>query len=389
MLLDEYPYFETIQTGMKIIVAPDKFKGSLTSFQACNSIAAGIKQVDKNTDVHSFPMADGGDGFAAVLQYYLQTQTIHCTTVDPLHRSMNASYQWDPTNKTAIIELAVASGLALLKEEERNPLLTSAFGTGLLINDAIRKGAEKIVLGLGGSATNDAGTGILKALGFVFLDANEKELRPSGGNLSLIQKIIAPDVIPPVIFDIACDVHNPLFGENGAAFIYAPQKGAGQREVLLLDEGLRHFHHIILKQTGKDIAHTPGAGAAGGIAVGLMAYFNVRIKKGVELVMAASRIEDAMHNADMIITGEGKIDRQSKEGKVVGSISELANQNNIPAIALCGSLQLDVLGVKQLGLSYASAICKEPSLLQSCIDNAAELLLQKASLVFLFYQRNY
>lgn len=371
---------------MKIIVAPDKFKGSLSSFQACNSIEAGIKQVDKYADVHSFPMSDGGDGFAAVLQYYLQTQTIDCTTVDPLNRNIKASYQWDETNKTAIIELAAASGLVLLKEEELNPLVTSTFGTGLLIDNAIAKGAKKILLGLGGSATNDAGTGILKALGFVFLDTNEKELQPCGGNLSLIQKIVVPDVMPDVIFEIACDVQNPLFGENGAAFIYAPQKGAEPREVLLLDEGLRHFNQIILQQTGKNTANLPGTGAAGGIAVGLMAYFNVQLKKGIEMVMTAGKIEDAMHDADMVITGEGKIDNQSKEGKVVGSIAALAKQNSIPAIGLCGSLQLDAFGVKQLGLDYASPICKEPSSLQTCIDNAAELLQQKASLAFLSYK---
>lgn len=371
---------------MKIVVAPDKFKGSLTSFEACNSIASGIKLADPNADVHCFPMADGGDGFAAVLKYYLQTQTIYCTAVDPLNRSINASYQWDEPNKTAIIELAVASGLVLLKDEERNPLLTSTFGTGLLINDAIEKGAKKILLGLGGSATNDAGIGILRALGFVFLDADEKELQPCGGNLSLIQRIIVPNVLPNVAFDIACDVQNPLYGQNGAAFTYAPQKGAGTNEALLLDQGLRNFHKILIQHTNKNIAGIPGTGAAGGIAAGLMGFFDVALKQGIEIVVAASGILNLIQNADIVITGEGKIDNQSKEGKVVGSIAALANQHNIPAVGLCGSLQLDVFGIKQLGLNYASAICKQPSSLQACIENASGLLEEKASIIFLLCQ---
>lgn len=368
---------------MKIVIAPDKFKGSLTSFEVCKSIEAGIKNVDKNVDVLSFPMADGGDGFASVLQHYLKTQTIFCKTVDPLSRSINGSYQWDELNKTAIIELAVASGLILLKDEEQNPLLTSTLGTGLLLSDAIKKGAKKIILGLGGSATNDAGTGILKGLGFTFLDAAGKELFPCGENLLLIENIIVPDVLPDITIEVACDVQNPLFGENGAAFIYAHQKGANDKEILLLDEGLKHFHEILFKQTKKRVADIPGTGAAGGIAAGLMGYFNVQLKKGVEIVIAASGIKDVLQNADIVITGEGKIDHQSKEGKVVERIAAIAKQNNIPAIALCGSLQLDVPGIQQLGLAYASAICKEPSSLQTCIDNAADLLKQKASVIFL------
>jgi glycerate kinase len=368
---------------MKVIIAPDKFKGSLTSFEVCKSIEAGIKPADRNAEVYSFPMADGGDGFAAVLQYYLKTQTIYCPTVDPLYRSIKGSYQWDELNQTAIIELAVASGLVLLKDEERNPLLTSTFGTGLLIKDAIEKGAKKIILGLGGSATNDAGTGILKALGFVFFDAGENELQPSGGSLALIQKIAAPSILPEITFDIACDVQNVLYGQNGAAFIYAPQKGAREMEVLQLDKGLKHFHEILFQQTGKKVADIPGTGAAGGIAAGLMGYFVVHLKKGTEMVIDASRIGDVIQHADIVFTGEGKIDDQSKEGKVVARIAALARQSSIPVIGLCGALQLDVAGIKQLGLSYASAICKEPSSLQTSINHASDLLEQKASLIFL------
>lgn len=371
---------------MKIIVAPDKFKGSLTSFEACKCIEAGIKQVDENADVHCFPMADGGDGFAAVMQYYLQTQTICCATVDPLNRTIDASYQWDEANKTAIIELASASGLALLKDDERNPLLTSSFGTGLLIQDAVRKGAEKIILGLGGSATNDAGTGILKAFGFAFLDADDNELESNGGNLLQMKRIIAPYTVPNIIFEVGCDVLNTMHGENGAAFIYAPQKGADRDAVVKLDNGLRNFHQVLLRQRGRDLANVPGAGAAGGVAVGLMAFFRVRLQKGIDMIVTASGIDAAMQHADLLITGEGMIDQQSKEGKVVGRISEFAKENNVPAIGLCGSLLLEASDLKQLGLSYASSICNGPSLVEGCIDNAARLLQEKTSVAFSFFK---
>ena len=209
---------------MKIVIAPDKFKGSLTSFQVCDAIASGIKQASKSAETFHFPMADGGDGFAEVMKYYLKTETVACQTVDPLGRDIKASYQWNAKSRTAIIEMAVASGLALLSEAEKSPLKTSTLGTGLLIKHAIGKGAKTIILGLGGSATNDAGIGILSALGFQFRNRRDNVLYPSGGNLSAIQKVSLPTLIAHVRFIIACDVQNVLHGPRGAAFVYAPQK---------------------------------------------------------------------------------------------------------------------------------------------------------------------
>ncbi|MEJ0103003.1 MAG: glycerate kinase [Bacteroidota bacterium] len=257
---------------MKIIIAPDKFKGSLTAFEVCTAIEAGIKTIDGNRDIFSFPMADGGDGFAAIMQYYLHTETIHCPAVDPLHRPIEASYQWNETTRTAIIEMAVTSGLVLLNDEERNPFLTSTYGTGLLIKDAIEKGAVKLLLGIGGSATNDGGTGILEALGFQLRDINGNLLTANGQNLLAIKKIIPP-VLPNIKFEIACDVQNVLYGINGASFVYAPQKGANEQQVKILDEGLHNLAGILLQQTGKDVADIPGTGAAGGIPASLMCFF--------------------------------------------------------------------------------------------------------------------
>ena len=329
---------------MKIIVAPDKFKGSLTSFEACKAISDGIKMANKNAEVIELPMADGGDGFASVLEYYLKTEPVYCDTVDPLGRNISAGYQWDVKTKTAIIEMAVASGLVLLKEEERNPLLTSTFGTGLLIKQAIEKGAKKIILGLGGSATNDGGTGILSALGFQLVGERGDLLKASGENLLSIRKIIRPSSVPQIEFEIACDVQNVLYGPQGAAYIYAPQKGANSEQVKSLDNGLKNLAGIIKEQTGKDISAIPGTGAAGGIAASLMAFFDVKMKKGTELIIEAGDIERKISGADLVITGEGKIDDQSGEGKVVGRIAALAKKYDIPCIGFCGITELDENG---------------------------------------------
>ncbi len=364
---------------MKIIIAPDKFKGSLTAFEVCTAIEAGIKNVNGNSEIFSFPMADGGDGFAAIMQYYLHTETIHCAAVDPLHRPIEASYQWNEKTKTAIIEMAVTSGLVLLKEDERNPLLTSTYGTGLLIKDAIEKGALKILLGIGGSATNDGGTGILEALGFQLKDSNGNLLEANGQNLLAIKKIVSP-VLPNIKFEIACDVQNVLYGVNGASFVYAPQKGANKQQVKILDEGLHHLADILLQQTGKDIADIPGTGAAGGIPVSLICFFDTTLKQGIDMIIDASGIYNEIHNADLVITGEGKIDKQSMDGKVIGTIAAIANEKNIPVIAFCGRLDLNKENIKGTGLSAAYVIGESLSIEES-MRNAGRLLKEKAATV--------
>jgi len=369
---------------MKIIVAPDKFKGSLTSFEACSAISMGIKRTNEKVELFEFPMADGGDGFASVLQYYLKTSTVVCDTVDPLGRHITASYQWDERNKTAIIEMAVASGLVLLKEDERNPLLTSSSGTGLLIKDAIEKGATKIILGLGGSATNDGGTGILSALGFQFVNESGILLQASGENLLLIRKIIIPSFLPPIKFDIACDVQNILYGSRGAAHVYAPQKGANNEQVVRLDKGLKNFADVLKEQTGKDISAIPGTGAAGGIAAGLLPFFNIQMRNGIELIINASQIEAQLSNADLVITGEGKIDDQSSSGKVVGNIAGLAKKYGIPCVGICGRMELNESDVKKLGLKKVIVIKDESMNEEEAIRNAFSLLEKKAEAILEF-----
>lgn len=367
---------------MKIIIAPDKFKGSLSSFEVCNAINKGFKETNRELEVKKFPMADGGDGFANVMQHYLHTTTVYCDTVDPLGRKITVSYQWDEKNRIAIIEMAAASGLVLLKESEHNPLATSTFGTGLMINDAISRGSANIVLGLGGSATNDAGTGILAALGFKFSDANDLVLQPSGENLLKIKKIIVPAYRPKVKIEIACDVQNVLFGRQGAAHVYAPQKGADYEQVENLEQGLINFAGVIKSETGKDISTIPGTGAAGGIAASLLAFFHVEMKKGIDMIVKTSNIKDQLNDADLVITGEGKIDEQSSEGKVVGSIAALAKQYGIPCVAVCGMLLLDENGIRNLGLKKVLAIQHNKITKEFAMKNAAGLLVKKAAGIF-------
>jgi glycerate kinase len=339
---------------MKIIIAPDKFKGSLTSLEACTAIEEGIRlRTGQNIEVIKFPMADGGDGFNSVLQHYFHTTRIEVETVDPLQRPIQASYQWNAREKIAIIEMATASGLVLVKEKERNPLLTSTYGTGILIKHAVAQGASRVILGLGGSATNDAGIGILAALGFRFINKAGEELTAVGGDLLKIDTIIPPATLPSVYFEIAADVENPLFGPMGAAYVYGPQKGADPEMVKQLDLGLQNMAAIIASKFGKQVATFPGSGAAGGIAAGLSAFFEVEMKKGVDLVLNANGLEKELNTATLIITGEGKIDNQSGSGKVVGTMAALAQKYAIPCIAFCGLLDASLTEVKDLGLKAA------------------------------------
>lgn len=357
-----------------VLIAADKFKGSLSTFQACQHIANGVQLADPGLGVQLFPVADGGDGFQQVMQYYLHTQTIFCETLDPLHRPMRASYQLDVKNKTAIIEMAVASGLVLLDETEKNPMITSTLGTGMLIKDAIDKGCTSIMLGLGGSATNDAGTGILQALGFIFLDQNGSKLNACGESLSRIHTIIMPGKVNQVQFIIATDVQHVLHGRAGAAFVFAAQKGATEAMIRNLDEGLVHFSNIIREHTGKNIDQAPGTGAAGGIAAGLMAFFPVEIRSGFDLVAKAGRMKQFMQSADLVITGEGRMDEQTLSGKVIAGVLAFAQEAGKPVIVCCGENTLDHTLLKAKGVIATYSLAERTANLDDAMRNAGSVL---------------
>lgn len=326
---------------MKVVIAPDKFKGSLTSFEVCQALEAAVKRIWPDAVVKNLPMADGGDGFAAVLKYYKDTASFGIESADALGRPIQANYEWSAADRLAIVEMAVASGLAMLNATELKPLEASTYGTGLLLKDAIEHGAHKIILGLGGSATTDGGAGILKALGFKMLDDAGNELAPGGGSLTTLKTIVPPPALPDIRIQVACDVSNVLYGPNGAAFIYGPQKGATPDEVQQLDRGLQQLAAVLEKSTGRHLSDIPGTGAAGGIAISLMSYFDVELIPGIELISEAAGLENQMKGANLVITGEGKIDAQTLQGKVVAKIVSQAGISGVPVLACCGVLEED------------------------------------------------
>mgnify|MGYP006272688945 CR=1 FL=1 len=327
---------------MKIIIAPDKFKGSIDSISLCNAIHKEIVSLYPDAEVLQFPLADGGDGFSQIIHHYVGTSPVSAQTTDPLGRSIVAKYQYSSANNTAFIEMASASGLALLAPAERNPDKTSTYGTGLLIRDAIARGATHIILGIGGSATTDGGIGMADALGFMFLDQQGDPLEPCGENMSLINEIIFPesDFLENIQFTIACDVKNPLFGPNGAAYVYGPQKGATPEQVKKLDEGLAHLDTLFMKFFGRSVAEQPGAGAAGGLGAGCDVFLGARLTPGIQYIIDHIELEKHIEEATLIITGEGMLDEQSIQGKVVGHVAEIAKKHKKPVHVICGQHQV-------------------------------------------------
>lgn len=315
---------------MKILICPDKFKGSLSAEKVCAAIKSGLLSVDDNFEITNHPMADGGDGSIEILKSLLKLSLIKIQTVDPLFRKIEANYYYN--KNAAFIELASASGIVLLSECERNPKMTSTLGTGLLIKDALDKGFKKIFLFIGGSATNDGGIGIAQALGYKFIDQEGNKLNPIGCNLSKIDRVDYEGIydFEEIEIDVLCDVTNPMFGEQGAAFVYAAQKGANSDDILTLDQGLRHFAKILKIQYQKDVDSLPGVGAAGAVGASLVGLLNANLQNGFDMLSKATRLASAIKNSELVITGEGKIDSTSFKGKVVGNVMDICNKYEVP-----------------------------------------------------------
>lgn len=366
---------------MKILLAPDKFRGSLTARQVCDAMTEGIRLVDPTAEIVALPLADGGEGTAEVLTDATNGRWHTVPVLDPLGRDIQAGFGISADGKTAFIEMAQASGLRLLAPTEYNPLRTSTYGTGQLIKHAIALGVEHIVLGIGGSATNDAGIGLAAALGWVFAGPSDQgdDLAPCGGSLKYIKAInapISPSVPKNVTISVACDVTNPLYGPNGAAAIYGPQKGASPDMVAELDDGLRNFAGIVYRDYGIDLAHIPGAGAAGGLGAGTLFFLNATLKEGVQLVMDEVQFDQHLAGTDLVLTGEGKTDRQTLQGKLLKGIADRANAANIPVVALCGTLALTPKEVAAAGLTAAFSILNRPQSLEEALQNAYEDVCQ-------------
>lgn len=324
---------------MKIVLAIDSFKGSLTSAEAEQAVKEGILARFPDCEVVCIPIADGGEGTLSVMME--ATQGTYRTTMahNPCMEKIETQYGISSDGQTAFIEMANISGLPLIDESRKNPMKTTTFGTGELIKDALEQGCTQFIVGIGGSATNDAGTGMLQALGFRFLDKEGKELGQGGEILPLIEAIDSTQSHPLLErahFIVACDVRNPFYGPEGAAYVFAGQKGADDHMIEELDKGMQHFAQAIQRLTGKDIASIPGSGAAGGLGGGMLAFLNAKLKSGADLLLDISRLEEHLSGADLLITGEGKIDRQSLMGKIPGKVLQRGIQKRIPVIAITG-----------------------------------------------------
>lgn len=335
---------------MNILIAPDSFKQSLEALEVCRAIESGFRQVFTDATYTLLPMADGGEGTAAALSYALEGRWITTKVHDPLMRAVDANYLLLADN-TAVIEIAEACGLALLTSAEQNPLITSSYGVGELILDALENGAQRFIIGLGGSATNDAGLGMLMALGVRFYDANDNALTQGGAQLANVQRIDTSTLHPKTKallaqstrpFAVACDVTNPLCGVNGASAVFGPQKGGSDKQVAILDKALAHFAHIYAQQNmqddNKDYQKVAGAGAAGGLGFAFMAFLDSELQSGFDLIAKATRLSAHIAKADLVITGEGKLDAQTMMGKVANGVGLMAKAQNKPVIAICGAV---------------------------------------------------
>ncbi|MFZ9589410.1 MAG: glycerate kinase [Chitinophagaceae bacterium] len=343
---------------MRIVIAPDKFKGSIDSISLCSLLHKEIVVLYPDATVDSYPLSDGGDGFAQIVQHYFKTQTVSTQTVDPLGRPIVAKYQYAADTQTAYIEMAAASGLALLKESEYNVMRTSTYGTGLMIRDAIVRGAQHIVIGIGGSATNDGGIGMADALGYMFLDKNEDPLEPCGENLSLINELVLPenDLLEDIQFTVAYDVVSPLIGPDGAAKVFAKQKGASDEEIDLLEEGLKHLDDVFIKFMGRSIAEEPGAGAAGGLGGGCDIFLGARLVSGIDYLIEEIALEQAIQEADIVLTGEGRLDDSSFQGKVVGRLIELARKHAVKVYVVAGESSIIIKDANAMGVDRLSSL---------------------------------
>ena len=330
---------------MKIVIAPDSFKGSLSAVEVAEAMARGVRRVFPDAVVDKIPLADGGEGTTDVFVTALNGAFRECTALDPLGRETCSRYGIVEIEgkKTAIIEVATASGLTLVPETERDALRASSTGTGQLIHDALEQGCRDFIIGLGGSATTDAGKGLLEALGVRFLDETGRELCAGGGSLCNLATVDVSSIDRRVAesrFIVARDVENTLFGENGAAFVFAPQKGASPDEVKTLDAGLRRFSDCTLRELGHDVSILPGGGAAGGIGAALVAYLGAELRSGIGLVIEVVGLERRLDGADLVLTGEGKIDRQTLMGKLPMGVLNTATAKNVPVIAFGGCVEV-------------------------------------------------
>lgn len=362
---------------MKIVIAPDSFKGSLTALEVANAIKEGVKRVMPEAEIDEVPMADGGEGTVQALVDATGGQIITQEVCDPLGNRIEADFGILGDGETAVIEMAAASGLPLVPANKRNPMLTTTYGTGELISAALKRGCRKLIVGIGGSATVDGGAGMAQALGARLLDRDGNEVPWGGGGLERLDRIDISQLDPRIAEAatvVACDVDNPLVGPRGGPAVYGPQKGATPEMVKKLDKYLDRYADIIKRDLGADVKEEPGAGAAGGLGAGLMAFLKADLKSGIDIVIEASNLEQHLQKADLVITGEGQIDSQTVYGKTPIGVAKTAKKFGIPVIGIAGGISDDASVVYDNGIDALMSIPSRPMSLEMAIKNAHSLL---------------
>ena len=374
---------------MKIVIAPDSFKESLTALEVADAIEQGFKKFYPHADYVRIPMADGGEGTVQSLVDALKGKVVEQSVTAPLGNKIQAFFGISGDNQTAVIEMAAASGLHLVSPAQRNPLKTTSFGTGELIKAALDLGVKKIILGIGGSATNDAGAGMLQALGVQLLNANNQQIGLGGENLSLISKIDLSKLdsrLQQVEILVACDVDNPLCGEKGASAVFGPQKGATPEIVQQLDRALFHFSDIVQQDLDLNIRDQAGAGAAGGMGGGLLLLPNVQLKAGVQIIIDAVNLNEQIKGADLVITGEGRMDSQTVHGKTPIGVAKAAKLFNKPVIAIVGSLKDDYEVVYEHGIDAVFPIIRQLKSLGETLKLGRENLISTTQNIARLYK---
>jgi len=360
---------------MKIVIAPDSYKESLSASEVAQAIENGFREIFPDAEYVSVPVADGGEGTVEAM--IAATQGVEHTTkvTGPLGNTVDAIWGMSGDGKTAFIEMAAASGLALVPPEKRNPLITTSYGTGELILQALEHGAQHIIIGIGGSATNDGGAGMVQALGAKLCDEHGTDIGYGGGCLDKLHSIDIAALDPRLkncSIHVACDVTNPLIGEKGASRIFGPQKGATEELIIQLDNNLAHYADVIKQSLDIDVLDVPGSGAAGGMGAALMAFLGAELRSGIEIVTTALNLEEHIHGCSLVVTGEGRIDSQSIHGKVPVGVAKLASKYQKPVIGIAGSLTADVGVVHQHGIDAVFSVLNSVGSLEDAFRQARD-----------------
>lgn len=360
---------------MKIVIAPDSYKESLSALEVATAIEAGFQEIYPDAEYVKLPVADGGEGTVEAMVAATQGHLVQVTVTGPLGEPVQAFYGLSGDERCAFIEMAAASGLESVPVTNRNPLITTTWGTGELIRNALDAGVQQIIIGIGGSATNDGGAGMVQALGGKLLTQDNQQIAAGGGALEQLARIDLSELdgrLADCRIDVACDVTNPLTGPEGATAVFGPQKGATAEMIVRLDRALAHFAQIIQRDLAVDVLQLEGGGAAGGMGAALYAFCGARLRPGIEIVTDALHLAELVADADLVITGEGRIDSQTIHGKVPVGVAKVAQRYNVPVIAIAGSLTADVGIVHQHGLDAVFSVIYSVCTLEEALANAAD-----------------